>query len=226
MASKASQAKCLLCESRYSGTGISRHLQSCIPKSMEKTKQKEKSPGRPFFHLLIKGYYLPDYWLHLLVDSHANLNDIDQFLRDIWLECCGHLSVFFNGKAEFDMNEQLNSVLVPGMELKHLYDFGSSTVLLVNVLGTYASPGNSRKQIQILARNEAPVIPCDECGTSPAVKVCTVCQWDGKGWLCGACADKHVCGEEVILPVVNSPRTGVCGYGEYSPSALSYSRSS
>ena len=33
-----------------------------------------------------------------------------------------------------------------------------------------------------------------------------------EGWLCQSCADEHECGEDMLLPVVNSPRTGVCGY--------------
>jgi hypothetical protein len=39
----------------------------------------------------------------------------------------------------------------------------------------------------------------------------------GKCRLCGQlisnpCAAKHECGEEMLLPVLNSPRAGVCGY--------------
>jgi hypothetical protein len=30
--------------------------------------------------------------------------------------------------------------------------------------------------------------------------------------LCQACAEDHECGEDMQLPVVNSPRVGVCGY--------------
>jgi hypothetical protein len=33
-----------------------------------------------------------------------------------------------------------------------------------------------------------------------------------EGWLCDECAVGHECGEEMLLPVVNSPRVGVCGY--------------
>jgi len=32
------------------------------------------------------------------------------------------------------------------------------------------------------------------------------------GWLCDECAPKHKCGEDMLLPVVNSPRVGKCGY--------------
>jgi len=51
--------------------------------------QKEK-----FFHLLVEGRYLPEYWMHLLVTADISLKKLDTFLRDIWLECCGHLSAY------------------------------------------------------------------------------------------------------------------------------------
>ncbi len=67
------------------------------------------------------------------------------------------------------------------------------------------------KSIQVLARNEAPLISCEVCG-KPATEVCAQCIYEGAGWLCEACAEEHECGEEMLLPVVNSPRVGMCGY--------------
>lgn len=34
------------------------------------------------------------YWLVIEVKDTATLKDVDQFLRNIWLECCSHLSAF------------------------------------------------------------------------------------------------------------------------------------
>lgn len=34
------------------------------------------------------------YRLVIEVKNTATLEDVDQFLRDIWLECCDHLSAF------------------------------------------------------------------------------------------------------------------------------------
>ena len=33
--------------------------------------------------------------------ADATLADLDRFLRDIWLECCGHMSQFTIGKARY-----------------------------------------------------------------------------------------------------------------------------
>ncbi len=98
------------------------------------------------------------------------------------------------------------------MELLHEYDFGTPTELLVKVLGEYEGPMERNEPVQILSRNEAHEIPCDECGKAPAVQICTECQWDEEVWLCQACAEDHECGEDMQLPVVNSSRVGVCGY--------------
>ena len=212
MTTKAPKATCLLCKSKYTGTGMTKHLQSCLPKSLEKQQNHQKFKSQPFFHILVKGSYSPEYWLHLKVSSNSKLEELDQFLRDIWLECCGHMSAFSYRKNELKMGRKLKDVLSPGVELLHEYDFGSTTELLVKILAEYEGPMEKNKSVEIIARNEAPEILCDECGKAPAVQICTECQWDGSGWLCEACAEEHECGEEMMLPVVNSPRTGVCGY--------------
>ena len=212
MTEKVQKATCLLCKSKYTGTGMTKHLQSCLPRSLENQRKSQKLKSQPFFHILVKGYYSPGYWLHLKVASNAKLEVLDQFLRDIWLECCGHLSAFRYKGTELAMGRKLEDVFTPGMELLHEYDFGSTTELLVKVVDTYEGPMEKNKPVEILSRNEAPEIPCDECGKAPAVQICTECQWNEGGWLCEACAETHECHEDMRLPVVNSPRTGVCGY--------------
>ena len=110
------------------------------------------------------------------------------------------------------MGRKLMDVFHPGMEFIHEYDFGDTTELLVKVLGQYEGPVKPRSPIEILARNEPPEIACDECGEALAAQICVECLGEGSGWLCEACAEVHGCDEEMRLPVVNSPRTGVCGY--------------
>lgn len=62
-----------------------------------------------------------------------------------------------------------------------------------------------------LARNDPPDIACVVCG-KPAKKVCTECLFGGEGALCSKCTRQHECDEEMMLPLVNSPRTGMCAY--------------
>jgi hypothetical protein len=158
--------------------------------------------------------------MHLGVPASATLEALDQFLRDTWLECCGHMSEFEIQGTRYmvepmdvddeSMDVKLGDVLSPKMTFLHAYDFGTTTHLKLKVVSQYESdlPG---KKIHVLARNEPPVIPCGVCG-EPATQVCMECSYSKEGWLCKKCAARHECGEEMSLPVVNSPRTGVCGY--------------
>ena len=63
----------------------------------------------------------------------------------------------------------------------------------------------TRAQIKLALRERL-------CG-KPATSVCTVCVYEEGGWLCAECAKAHECGEEMLFPVVNSPRVGMCAYG-------------
>ncbi len=111
------------------------------------------------------------------------------------------------------MNHHIRDVLTPGVVLQYAYDFGSTTELVVKSMDIYRGALlGGREAIRVLARNVQPIVPCDECSQKPAVQICTECQWSEGGWLCEVCAQTHECGEEMFLPVVNSPRTGVCGY--------------
>ncbi|MBT9144001.1 MAG: hypothetical protein DDT29_02415 [Dehalococcoidia bacterium] len=159
--------------------------------------------------------------MHLSVPVNATLEDLDGFLRDIWLECCGHLSAFtiegtrhsISPIGEYDergMKVALSDVLASGIKFYHEYDFGTTTELTLRVVSEHEGEDKS-ESIQLLARNDPPLIACDSCGKI-ATQVCTECIWSGKGWLCNECAREHGCSEEMLLPVVNSPRVGMCGY--------------
>lgn len=139
------------------------------------------------------------------------------------MECCGHLSQFdFQGASYVSnavaardhgcrsMKVALGNLLRPGLQFFHQYDFGSPTDLSLTVKSKRTLP-RARKPIQLLARNEPPAVHCSVRG-APATQVCTECLYECTGWLCGRCAGDHECGEELLLPVVNSPRVGTCGY--------------
>lgn len=207
--------ECYLCGGVYSKAGMLNHLKAC--------KQKHtcgESKGKSsIFHLVVDGFYLPEYWMHLEVEGSAKLKDVDDFLRNVWLECCGHLSAFtIEGTPYFSqvidvgdrgMNTTLNKMLRPGMELFYQYDFGTTTEL--GLRAASERKGKLSQKIRVLARNKPPEINC-ECG-KPAKWVCEECIWDDEGWLCDSCAEEHECGEEMLLPVLNSPRVGMCAYG-------------
>jgi len=108
------------------------------------------------------------------------------------------------------MDIALSKVLSLGLKFHYEYDFGTTTELALKVVAEREGK-ISGEPIQLLARNESPLITCDVCGKI-ATQVCSQCIWNNKGWLCDKCAGKHACGEEILLSVVNSPRVGMCGY--------------
>jgi hypothetical protein len=204
---------CTICKGTVTKKETSTHLQKCLKakEKDEKAAGRKKSPSR-IFHLLVEGYGLSGdlYWIHLKALGSARFGDLDMFLRDIWLECCGHMSAFSLDEEEIDMKEKLGDTLRPGQKLIYEYDFGSTTELLLTVISEFE--GTLKKgKVEILVRNEAPQIKCNQC-EKPATTICADCLYDDQGWLCDDCAGKHGCDEEMFLPLVNSPRTGVCAY--------------
>jgi hypothetical protein len=212
------QGKCYICGKTFGKVGMTKHL---------KTHLKDDGDTR-LFHIRVDGLYQPEYWLHIEIPVDAKLKDLDEFLRDVWLECCGHLSAFeidgtryYSDYFDFDldpmakdMNVKLSEVLEVGKEFYHVYDFGDSTELRLKVVGERMGR-KGKEKVRILARNEPPDIRCS-CG-KVAKWVCPICLYEGNAWFCDECAKEHECGEDVLLPVVNSPRCGVCGYegGKY-----------
>lgn len=112
---------------------------------------------------------------------------------------------------ERDMDVTLSEVLKIGDKFRYEYDFGSTTELRLRVAGE--REGYRRKKdeaITVLARNIAPIIPCRQCG-QPATKIEPGYDSAWVGGLCDRCARK-VKDVDWFLPVVNSPRAGVCAY--------------
>ena len=219
-----SSGKCELCGKSFRKSGMTRHLQSCLAKT---APLDNLSRGHKSIHLVVEDDYRPEYWMHLAAPETAELGELDQYLRDIWLECCGHLSSFFVGRTEykwqiFDMDElfagfgehelhtmevRLGSVAPPGTNFSYWYDYGTTTELRLRSLGETASSASG--EITLLARNDAPSFDCSICGKSAT--------WvgpDDDDWiamtagLCDTCAPTT----EYRLPIVNSPRSGVCAY--------------
>jgi hypothetical protein len=155
--------------------------------------------------------YEPAYWLDIAGSPETTLKAVDVLLRREWLECCGHLSAFTDrGRRTIGKGRRIGDVLgSAGDRLDYVYDFGSSTELTVSHLAVIRTAPN--KRVRAVARNAPPSWQCAECGAA-AVSICADCASEGDGAYCGAHAEGHPCGEEMLLPVVNSPRIGVCAY--------------
>ena len=109
------------------------------------------------------------------------------------------------------MRVQMGKVLKVGQKFSYEYDFGSTTHLNLRVIAEREGVAQDEEEpVEILARNIAPVILCKVCG-QPATKVASGYYNAQENGYCTRCARKSK-NYEMMLPVVNSPRVGVCGY--------------
>jgi len=213
-----SAGKCDVCGGTFSKRQMLRHLAGCAypaGKDVALVAQvRIDAPSSPF-------------WIDLDVKTDAPLRELDQFLRNIWLECCGHLSAFEVGRARYvlDLSDDIYgpqpnersmatriSAALPsiGSSFGYEYDFGSTTRLRLKVIARRHAP-TRRDAVRLLARNDAPDWKCSECG-GRATSLCAYCIYEREAFACDQHVNDHECGEEGMLPVVNSPRMGVCGY--------------
>ena len=217
MTRQQSRGKCNLCGETFGKGVMTRHLSQCSQVQTLAAPGKPKTT--PAFHLVVEGRWAKAYWMHLSAPVKAPLSKLDDFLRHIWLECCGHLSAFeiegirYSSSAmveeeERGMETPLTRVVDVGTTFSYEYDFGSTTELTLKVVGFW-NQGGPKGAVQLLARNEPPQIICVQCETQPATQICTECEGT---WLCESCVGAHECDEGMRLPVVNSPRVGVCAY--------------
>lgn len=216
------KGKCSFCKKIIGKTAMKKHFNTC--KEWQSILNKNSGKNKvTFFHIAVQGKYLPEYWMNMGVNSNTTLQVLDNFLRDIWVECCGHMSMFeinieqFSSHPSAEMgdrsfNVKLSNIIEIGDKFDYMYDMGTPTELTLKVLGEYSDVPKRNKPIILMARNEQPDIKCS-CG-KPATNICSICNYDDpeNAWLCDECAKKHECGEEMLLPVLNSPRTGECGY--------------
>jgi hypothetical protein len=138
----------------------------------------------------------------------------------------------------------VKKVLEEGMIFEYTYDFGSSTELIIKVVSAKGSRNNSNMasqtaksskvlqlaikkkgkdkmlpKVKLVARNDPIVYTCHTCEQTIATSICTICLYERSrngASLCENCTRHHKCGEDMILPIINSPRSGECGYtGEH-----------
>jgi hypothetical protein len=216
---KQSRGTCTYCGQEMAKGGISKHLATCAQrqKVMAEADQKRGEQQR-LYHVRVQAAYQSEFWLDLEMNGSATLKDLDYYLRAIWLECCGHLSQFTVGGAwsgrELAMKSRADQVFGPDTELTHVYDFGTSSETRIKVTAIRTGKPTTSHPIALMARNIMPQASCIECG-QPATWLCIEClvEEDSPGTLCDQHAKDHPhdnYGEP--MPLVNSPRTGMCGY--------------
>lgn len=134
----------------------------------------------------------------------------------------------------------IGAVLRPRMELSYLFDPMHPTELEITVYDPYPCPEalvpeDGDPDVVLVARNDEPTIECSTCEQT-ATAVCPVCAAEPEAaepepeeldeaeerddeaaeehlgpFACDDCRDKHDHGVD-LLPIVNSPRMGICTF--------------
>ena len=223
-----SRGNCAYCGEEMTKRSVSKHLEACS-KRQDSLVAAEKSdnPRETLWYLRVQDAYNKDFWLDIEMRGSASLTTLDKYLRAIWLECCGHLSKFTIGGwegSDVGKARKADSIFEPGLVLRHLYDFGTTSETDIKVVGAREGKATTKHPIALLARNIAPARVCQDCNQSAAY-LCMECliegDFDDNPYLCEEHVEDHPhvnYGEPV--PLVNSPRLGMCGY--YGPAEPPY----
>ncbi len=117
-----------------------------------------------------------------------------------------------NMPREHSIDVAVGKVFKPGVKGEYTYDYGSSTELNLRVVGEReAKVSEEDETIRVLARNLAPVFPCSSCG-KPATQIAAGYFYARSAAYCMECAKENAAYGENSLPIVNSPRCGICAY--------------
>lgn len=176
---------CALCGTTVDKRHSAAHHCTCAPAHDPET-------GRPtdVVTLRVTAVGASEYWLDVEAEAGAALSKLDGFLRNIWLECCGHLSMFSvppfrypsspsgmsgllgRANAERSMRAKIGEVFSRnGQKGTYDYDFGSTTRLGIERTGSRL--GRMGKQsVRLLVRNDPLAWTCGACG-KPEKKYCT-----------------------------------------------------
>ncbi len=212
------EGKCYFCQEIMTRRKLFNHLGKCVKRkeAIEKAEKSNRS-SQTLFHLRAKHPYANDFWLDLEVKGSASLFDIDEYLKDIWLECCGHMSEFSRGnffRDEIEMDKTVETTFKKEKAIYHSYDFGTTSETIVELIGTRQGKSLTKNPMFLMSRNQMPEMECLDCN-KVATHLCVECLYEDEsnGMLCDEHTESHPhdnYGDPIRL--VNSPRLGMCGY--------------
>ncbi|WP_160688622.1 SEC-C metal-binding domain-containing protein [Clostridium sp. C2-6-12] len=214
------KGKCYYCNKELTERTIKRHMKNCnaMKTKIEELSNEDKKKRNQFMISIKSKYDKDEYNIYLSIDENLSLLHIDQFLRDVWLECCGHLSAFkIKGiiYQDYSMGTKLKDILNVADRFEYEYDFGSTTELILEVVDIIQVPV-SFSQIEIIARNDEVIHHCEICNAEAEYF-----NYENNQWECKKCIDKN---NDMIakFDYCNSPRDGVCCYGGNKRDEITY----
>lgn len=206
---------CSYCGEEVVKQSVVKHLEKCAKR--QEAVKNAMGNTESLIHLRAECAWDKRFFLDLEARGSATLKDLDSYLKVIWLECCGHMSQFGYDawRDKIPMSRKIESVFQAGVEVTHLYDFGTTSETAIRTISERNGIATTRHPICLLIRNKIPEVPCDDC-KKPASYLCMECLCEGgePSYFCDFCIGPHGHTENYGPPIrlVNSPRLGMCGY--------------
>jgi hypothetical protein len=183
-------------------------LQVIIPSEWEAELRKPRSRDDLVAFLKEKLKAMPkDTFLHMLTNPEE-MNSL--YYQESILKTLLYMV------EDRSLGVPLGKVLSVGQKFSYEYDYRDTTYLNLRVISEREGviPRGEEEEedypVTLLARNVAPVFTCKTCG-KPATKVAAGYYDAEENAYCDECAERSE-DVDMMLPVVNSPRVGVCGY--------------
>ena len=181
--------QCQHCDKKFGCRKIYEHYDECLAKLY-----KKKSGYLISMHS--HGITGDLYHIYVIAGTKCKFLDIDKFLKDIWCECCGHMSEYHISKKTSLNKYGENDIFI------YEYDMGDTTTVYIEIKKILEGKSNNNK-IKLVHQNEKPKILCIKC------KINAKYYYMGDP-LCKKHSD--VSEEEPLAKISNSPRSGFCGY--------------
>jgi hypothetical protein len=194
---------CDLCYQKFGCRKIITHIPSCI---IEKNINKSG-----FLIEFISSSYITrkQYYMYVIFGTTSTFNDIDKLLRE-WLKCCDHLSIIENDIQPRYLDNRVNyespiSQYRENIKFRYEFDMCSTTIVYFKILKKLNGYDNNNN-IDIIYKNKEYNVKC-KCNE----KAKKVLQQE---LICDKCLiefDDDLL--DLCLPIVNSPRIGICACG-------------
>ena len=157
---------CHLCGVSVRAEDVCDHARFCVysvfQKNLDMKEVGSGCAGDSTFMIWVRGNEVRQ-WMMLAVRSSASLLQLDQFLRSVWLECCGHESHFEIGGACYcshthcpggtrfvsagmtepdqrDMMHTVQETISSNKTFRHEYDYTYSTTLNLECAAVLPAP--------------------------------------------------------------------------------------
>lgn len=138
--------KCKFCRGEFEKAKMTQHLKYCKDRARIEAETAKSPKSKNFirtklFQIVLEGRYNPQYWMHIEIPADAQLIDLDDFIRDVWVECCDHLSAFQIGEFNYELEQPA-------------YDFSSFQIIGSEEATTDQLSGVSSKEAEVRAEVE------------------------------------------------------------------------